>query len=224
MTKHTSARVWGDILWRFFAHKVSVCLLKITLIQWSDLPCTSLQKLTRLQCLWYQNMMYFLATKRILIFQNTQKYPKIKHGHFSHPSDQLHFTQPPFQKNARNKECQEQRMPVFWSSIFITAPSPKFNLGFQSKLKCFLKAGHTFLTLRFVPYPCTLSSNELIILSLDAGSASDVEILGLKVRIVQLFWSLGKKHSGRVKLRISWLWKINKKIVLRSRENGNQWR
>lgn len=137
--------------------------------------------------------------------------PKIKHRHFSHPSDQLHFTQPPFQKNARNKECQ------FSDPAFLSLP-PKFNLGSQSKLKCFLKAGHTFIMLRFVPYPCTLSSNELIILSLDTGSASDIEILRLKVRIIQFFRSLRKKHSGRVKLQISWLWKSTRTLFFKKRE------
>lgn len=96
--------------------------------------------------------------------------------------------------------------------------APKFNLGFQSKLKCFLKAGHTFIMLRFVPYPCTLSSNELIILRLDTGSASDIEILGLKIRIIQLFRSLRKKHSGRVKLQISRLWKSTRILFFKKRE------
>lgn len=122
-----------------------------------------------------------------------------------------------FHSSSFSEECWKQRMPVFWSSNFYHHP-PKFNLGFQSKLKCALKAGLNLIMLRFVPYPCTLSSNELIILSLDAGSASDIKILGLKVRIIQLFRSLRKKHSSRVKLQISWLWKPTRILFFKQRE------
>lgn len=208
VTKHTPARVWGDILWGFFAHKVSICLLEITLIQWNDLPCTSLQKLTRPQCLWYQNVKQFVGTKRILISQNTQN--KTQTFLTSIRPSAFHST-------SFSEEYWKQRMPVFWSSIFITIP-PKFSLGFQSKLKCSLKAGHTCVMLRVLPYPRTLSSNELIILSLDAGSASHIEILGLKVGIIQLLRSLRKKDPVRVKLQITWLWKSTRILFFKQRE------
>lgn len=103
-------------------------------------------------------------------------------------------------------------MPVFWSSIL--SPPPKFHLGF---FKASWSVSWRQVRL-FCAYPCTLPSNELIILSLDASSASDVEILSLKVRIIQLFRSLRKKHSGRVKLQISWLWKSTRTLFFKQTE------
>lgn len=93
----------------------------------------------------------------------------------------------------------ETRNASFLIQHFIT--TPQISPGLSRQAGVFLEGRSDF----FCAYPCTLPSNELIILSLDAGSASDVEILGLKVRIIQLFRSLRKKHSGRVKLQISWL-------------------
>lgn len=39
-------------------------------------------------------------------------------------------------------------------------------------------------------HPCTLASNELVILCLHAGPAADIKVFGLKVRVVQLLRSL----------------------------------
>lgn len=204
---HTSTCVRTH-LGRFFSHKVNVCLLKITLIQWVMCPVPPCRSSLDYNVCDIKMWCSFLVLKGFWSF----RIPKINHRHFSHPSDQVHFTQPPFQKNAGNTKCR------FSDPAFLSPPPFKFNLGFQSKQKCFLKAGHTWIKLRFVPYPCTLSSNELIILSLDAGSAADVEILGLKVRIIQLFRSLRKKHSSRVKLQISWLWKPTRILFFKQRE------
>lgn len=43
---------------------------------------------------------------------------------------------------------------------------------------------------RQATHPCALASNELVILGLHAGPAANIKVFGLKVRVVQLLWSL----------------------------------
>lgn len=139
VTKHTPARVWGEVLGGFFAHEVNVCLLERTLIQWSDLPCTSLQKLPSV-CdvkMWCS----FLVLKGFWSF----RIAKIKHRCFSHPSDQA-FHSNSFSEKCWNQGMLEPRNASILIQHFITTPQISPGL-FQGKLECFLKAGQTFLCL-----------------------------------------------------------------------------
>lgn len=69
-------------------------------------------------------------------------------------------------------------------------PPKAFTWTFKAIWAVSWKPGQGLVRLRLPPYPGTLSSDELIVLGLDARSAPDVEVLGLKVRIIQLFRSL----------------------------------
>lgn len=76
-----------------------------------------------------------------------------------------------------------------YQSVFLENKKPssqRHREGLQSKVKC-------------VPYPGTLASYQLIIFCLDACPASDIEVLCLKVRVIQFLGGLPPTQRSQVR-------------------------
>lgn len=213
VTKHTPARVWGEVLGGFFAHEVNVCLLERTLIQWSDLPCTSLQKLPRLQCLWCQNVMQFLGTERILIFQNSQnKAQMLLTSIRPSISLKLLFRKMLEPRNAGTKECQYSD-PAFYHH------PPNFTWAFSRQAGVFLEGRSDFFVLTLALCPAMSWSSSVWMLVLLRTSKSSVS----KSESSSSSGVWGKSIQAESNYRFHGS-ENQQEHCFSSRQNGNQWR